>query len=78
MARESLYAYATSFLRAQFSSFFGSRREEEEMQTGSEEGFVVTSGCSSYRIENAIFLLLHWFKREKSFTIYFSCFAIQI
>ena len=32
----------------------------------SKEGFVVTSGCSSCRIENTIFLLPNWFKYESS------------
>ena len=44
----------------------------------SEEGFVVPTGCNGCRIENANFLVLHWFKRELSFTLYFSCLAIQV
>ena len=48
------------------------------MQRNSEEGSMITSGCSSCRNENAIFLLLHWFKHESSFTLYFSCLAIQV
>ena len=39
--------------------------------------FVVPLGCDSCRIENTQFPLLHWFKRELSFTLYFSCLAIQ-
>ena len=49
---------------------------ERRRRRDSEEGFVVTSGCRSCRIENAIFLLLNWFKRE--FTFYFSGLAIQV
>ena len=62
--RESRDACTTSLLGARFSSFLDSRHEEEKTQRDSEERFVVTSECSSCRIENAIFLLLNWFKRE--------------
>ena len=57
---------------------FGSWCEVEKTQRDSEEGFLVPSECSSCRIENAFFLLLNWFKRELSFTLYFSCLAIQV
>ena len=54
--------------------FFLGSRHEEKTQRDSKEGFVVTSGCSSCRIENAIFLQLHWFKDELNF----SFLAIQV
>ena len=61
---ESLETHAQRAFSGRGFLPLGSSREEDKTQEDSEEGFVVTSGCSSCRIENAIFLLLHWFKRE--------------
>ena len=60
--QESRDADAMSLLKAQFS--FSVQDMKRRRHRDSVEGFVVTSGCSSCQIENAIFLLLHWFKHE--------------